>query len=72
MRIRVFGIAPEDLDHIFERFYRIEDQRVPKTSGTGIGLDICRQIIEAHEGKIKAESELYKGTRFIITLPTLL
>lgn len=68
------GIAPEALPHIFERFYRIEGDgafgsgRVV-VSGTGIGLNLCREIIEAHGGKITAESELGKGSRFIISLP---
>jgi signal transduction histidine kinase len=59
------GIPPDRLPHIFERFYRIE------SSGTGLGLHICRQIVEVHGGSITAESEPDKGSRFIIRLPTL-
>ncbi len=62
------GIAPENLPHIFERFYRI---KTDDAFGTGLGLDICRQIIEAHGGTVRAESELSKGSRFIVSLPAL-
>ncbi len=66
------GIAPKDLPHIFERFYRIEGDAASAghaMPGTGIGLNICREIVEAHGGRITAESELGKGSRFIISLP---
>lgn len=63
------GIAPEEIIHIFERFYRIAGEKV---SGTGLGLDICAKFIEAHGGTITAESQLGKGSRFIITLPVFL
>lgn len=59
------GITPENLSHIFERFYRIKAEGCP---GTGLGLDICRKIIEAHGGTITAESERGKGSRFIVSL----
>lgn len=61
------GIPNEHIDHLFKRFYR-----VPELSGgvrgTGLGLFICKQIIEAHEGKIWVESEVDKGTTFHILL----
>jgi signal transduction histidine kinase len=68
------GIAPEELSHIFERFYRIQERvsdgsgRSPVT-GTGIGLNLCREIVEAHKGTIAVESQPGKGSRFIIRLP---
>ncbi len=62
------GITEEHLPFIFDRFYRVPEQ--PGKAGTGLGLFICKQIIEAHHGKIWAESEEKKGTRFIIQLPT--
>lgn len=62
------GIAPQDLPHIFERFYRIR-QGADDVPGTGLGLHICREIVEAHGGGIEVESELGKGSRFIISLP---
>jgi signal transduction histidine kinase len=63
------GIALEFLPHIFERFYRIDGDESP---GSGIGLYLCRQIVEAHRGKITAESELGKGSRFVVTIPIYL
>jgi signal transduction histidine kinase len=72
------GIAPESLPHIFERFYRIENRPLAFAEGDvppsaepshGIGLNICREIVEAHKGTIVAESEPGKGSRFIISLP---
>ncbi len=60
------GIAPEFLPHIFERFYRIRADGCP---GNGLGLDICRQIVEMHGGTIAAESEPGKGSMFTVTLP---
>lgn len=63
------GIAPDDIQRIFERFYRIESASASAVPGTGIGLNICREIVEAHGGTISAESEPDKGSRFIICLP---
>lgn len=64
-------IAPADLPHIFERFYQGEPSRVQnyKSRGTGLGLAIARAFVEAHDGKIWAESEPTHGTAFIFTLP---
>jgi two-component system sensor histidine kinase ResE len=63
------GIAPEDMPHIFERFYRITSGGTPAVPGNGIGLNICREIITVHGGTIAVEGELGKGSRFIISLP---
>ena len=60
------GIPAEALPLIFERFYRV---RTEKATGTGLGLFICKQIIEAHRGKIWAESNPGQGTTFFIELP---
>lgn len=62
------GIPEDSLERIFERFFRIPDT-VKGTHGTGLGLFICKQIIHAHHGEIKAESTIGKGTTFHITLP---
>jgi signal transduction histidine kinase len=61
------GISPEDLPHIFEGFYRGQSSKA--TSGHGIGLAVSRQIVDAHGGTIKVESEIGKGTTFGIVLP---
>jgi len=60
------GIPQESLPLIFERFYRVRSE---KAAGTGLGLFICKQIIEAHRGKIWAESNPEQGTTFFIELP---
>ncbi len=62
------GIRPEDIPHIFERFYRGEKSRSRATGGAGLGLAIARGIVEAHGGQIRLESDP-EGTRFIFFLP---
>jgi len=64
------GIAPEDLPWIFDRFYRGEKSRSRATGGAGLGLAIARGIVEAHGGRIWAESAQGRGTRIRFTLPT--
>ncbi|EAH1619862.1 PAS domain-containing sensor histidine kinase, partial [Listeria monocytogenes] len=60
----------EDIPYLFERFYKVDKARKRgKAVGTGIGLAIVKNIVEAHNGKISVESELGKGSDFIITLP---
>lgn len=61
------GLSREDLPRIFERFYKADRARA--TSGTGLGLAIARHLVEAHGGKIWAESELGKGSTFFFTIP---
>jgi signal transduction histidine kinase len=61
------GIPAEHIPHLFERFYRVPQDKA--TRGTGLGLYICRKIIEAHGGAIGVESEVGKGTTFYFTLP---
>lgn len=63
------GIAPEHLQQVFDRFYKVDAARKRGKQGTGLGLFICRMIIDGHEGKIDVKSELGKGTTFIIRLP---
>ncbi|HET8704823.1 MAG TPA: GAF domain-containing sensor histidine kinase, partial [Pseudomonadales bacterium] len=62
------GIPPEHQEHLFDRFYRVPTQTF-STSGSGLGLFICKKIIEAHHGDLSVESQLGKGTTFIISLP---
>ena len=63
------GIAPEHLKQVFDRFYKVDAARKRGKQGTGLGLFICKMIIEEHGGRIDVESELGKGTSFIIRLP---
>ncbi len=65
------GIPSEDLSHIFERFYQANKSRSREVGGVGLGLAITREIINAHGGRIEAQSKLEAGTRFIITLPAV-
>ncbi|EIE3743598.1 HAMP domain-containing protein [Staphylococcus pseudintermedius] len=63
------GIAPQHLEKLFERFYKVDSARKRGSQGTGLGLFITRMIVNAHGGHIRVESELDKGTKFIISLP---
>ena len=63
------GIAPEDLDKVFEKFRQVGDTLTDKPKGTGLGLPICKEIIEHHGGRIWVESAPGIGSTFIFTLP---
>jgi signal transduction histidine kinase len=63
------GIATEDLPHVFERFWRADRSRDRNSGGTGIGLAICRRLVELQGGSIQVESELGKGSTFQFSLP---
>jgi signal transduction histidine kinase len=63
------GIQPEHLPRLFERFYRVDTARSRDEGGTGIGLAIARSVVEAHGGRIWAESEPGKGSTFTFDLP---
>jgi two-component system phosphate regulon sensor histidine kinase PhoR len=64
------GVPEEDLDRVFERFYRVDKTRSRKLGGTGLGLAIVKHIVSAHGGRVWAESELGRGSSFYISLPT--
>ncbi len=63
------GIPPEDLPHVWERFYRVEKSRARESGGTGLGLAIVRQIVEAQGGEVAVESSPGAGASFSFTLP---
>lgn len=63
------GIAPEDVPRLFQRFSRLAAARRSATPGTGLGLYICRSVVEAHGGRIWVESEPSRGSTFHVSLP---
>jgi len=63
------GLSPQDLPHVFERFWRAEKSRNQHTGGTGIGLAICQRLIELQGGQITVESQLGQGSTFRFYLP---
>jgi signal transduction histidine kinase len=63
------GISVEDVEHIFERFYRADKARSAETGGSGIGLAITKKIIETHGGRIWVDSALAEGSTFYFSLP---
>ena len=66
------GIAPEHLNHLFSKFAQLDSENAMPVDGNGLGLAICKGIVEAHGGRIWAESEGYgRGARFTFTLPTV-
>lgn len=65
------GIPPDDVPHLFQKFYRVDNSATRTVGGTGLGLFICRKIIELYNGRIWAESEVDKGSTFYINLPRL-
>ncbi len=63
------GIPPEQLEKIFERFYQVEGDNEPLQGGTGIGLAYAKEIAQLFGGDLKVESEMNKGSNFILTMP---
>ena len=63
------GIAADELDRIFERFYRTEQSRDRESGGSGLGLAITKALVDAHDGWIKVVSRLHEGTTFTVMLP---
>jgi len=64
-----YGIAEEDLSRIFDKFYRSSDRQVVEQQGTGLGLAIASEIVSLHEGEIKVQSEIGRGTDFKVKIP---
>jgi len=67
-----FGIKKEEINRLFERYYRVENTNNSNIAGFGIGLYLSAEIIERHQGKIWAESELGKGSTFYFSLPIVI
>lgn len=63
------GIPSSQLSMLFTKFFRAKNAKLEQTDGSGLGLYIAKKIIEAHDGEIKVESDLKKGTTFTVTLP---
>jgi signal transduction histidine kinase len=63
------GIPKEEHEKIFQQFYRVEQELTGTVKGTGIGLTIVKQIVDAHKGKIKVESKPGEGSKFCVNLP---
>ena len=65
------GIAPDDLERIFDRFWRGDRARTRWEGGSGLGLAIVKSIVEQHDGSIEVQSKLSEGSKFIVRLPTM-
>ncbi|HSX07208.1 MAG TPA: PAS domain-containing sensor histidine kinase [Candidatus Saccharimonadia bacterium] len=65
------GIPPEDIPHLFQKFYRVDNSATRTIGGTGLGLFICRKIVELYKGRIWVESALGQGSTFYINLPRI-
>jgi signal transduction histidine kinase len=63
------GIPEESIQHVFERFYRVESSRAREQGGTGLGLSIVKSVVEAHGGKVSVSSKLNVGTVFTAQFP---
>lgn len=64
-----YGIAKEDISRIFDKFYRSSNQQIVEQQGTGLGLAIASEIVSLHEGEIKVQSEIGRGTEFKVKIP---
>ena len=65
------GISPEDQEKLFQPFQQLETSYTKKYAGTGLGLSMCKKLVELHEGKIWVESEAGKGSKFIFVIPII-
>jgi len=63
------GIPPEALERVFERFYRVDKARSREQGGTGLGLSIVKHIVQSHQGRVWAKSDVGRGASFHFTLP---
>ncbi len=66
-----YGIPPNEIEHIFESFYRIDDPKMKSAGGAGIGLSVVKHTMEAHCGKVEVSSEPGKGSIFALYFPQI-
>lgn len=64
-----YGIPPQDLPHIFDRFYRVRTNQTMEIEGNGLGLAIVKSIVEQHQGNVRVQSKVNEGTIFTVNLP---
>ncbi len=69
IRDRGCGIPPEEHSRIFDPFYQVDSSQTRRHQGAGLGLAICKRLVEAHDGRILVEANLPQGTCFVVTLP---
>ena len=65
------GISPDQVDRIFDRFYQVDGSMSRRYGGTGLGLSLVKEIVEAHAGAVSVESAPGKGSTFTVRLPHL-
>ncbi len=65
------GVPPEDVPHLFQKFYRVDNSDTREIGGTGLGLYISRRLIESNNGHIGVRSELGHGSTFFVTIPRI-
>ncbi|MBD4632751.1 cell wall metabolism sensor histidine kinase WalK, partial [Xanthomonas citri pv. citri] len=65
------GIAQEDLGHVFQKFYRVDNSQTRQIGGTGLGLYLAKQRVEALGGRVWVESQFGKGSTFCVSLPRI-
>ena len=71
VRDRGPGILPDDLEKLFQKFYRVDSSNTRSTTGTGLGLAISKALVELHGGQIWVESEVGIGSTFSFTIPKM-
>ena len=69
MRDEGAGIAKDELERVFDRFYRVDNSITRRTQGAGLGLYLVKAIVEAHGGEISVKSQIGGGATFYFTLP---
>jgi signal transduction histidine kinase len=65
------GIPADEIERIFDRFYRVKNEKTRYITGTGLGLSIVKSIVDSHNGRIRVESEPDRGTTFFVYLPLM-